>query len=544
MHALEESVEIEDTVPTSLMMSPAVPDLMRVFIPMFVVATIALLLSSNLSVGASVDLTLSLSGQSAKEVKLPPLFAFSLGNTITQMYQAGIYPLLFLVLVFSGIWPYFKLLLMLLAWLIPIQASKSFQRKQLLLALDALGKFSLVDTYVLVLMMVAFRYHLQLAEKMAVDVFVTPLYGFYGFLIATCGSLVAGHVMVFYHRQGELNALSPSLFDDLLPVGQRYEAVMQHGYYIHDNADGTPTIRRKRLRLWIRALVIVMVAATVVFLAIGVTRKSFVFEFGGLAGMALGDDNRRMSYSLISLGAALPSSVPTHHGTGIRLLQAAYFFYALATPFACLFLVIILWSFPLSLRYQYRVVALAEIANAWSAIEVFVLSMVAALLEISTFCSFIVGHKCDLINDFVTKYLNKALTNLGDQTCYTVEAHVEWDCWYLIAGAVMNSLLVSTILRFAHGALDDRRLQAEELAEIPQQQIGDDNDPVRHAENVHDEATMIGCLSHSPWGHCIFVVGSDANAPAVAAEPIEAHGREREAQQRYWARWREVCSVT
>jgi hypothetical protein len=68
--------------------------------------------------------------------------------------------------------------------------------------LDSLGKVSLVDTYVLVVMIVAFRYNLDLgAGGVELDVYATPEYGLYGFWGATCLSLVVGHAMVFLHRR-------------------------------------------------------------------------------------------------------------------------------------------------------------------------------------------------------------------------------------------------------------------------------------------------------------------------------------------------------
>ena len=50
-----------------------------------------------------------------------------------------------------------------------------------------------------------------------------------------------------------------------------------------------------------------------------------------------------------------------------------------------------------------RTFVLAEVLNAWSALEVFVISIIAALLEISQFASFIVGDDCDPINKVISK---------------------------------------------------------------------------------------------------------------------------------------------
>jgi uncharacterized paraquat-inducible protein A len=42
--------------------------------------------------------------------------SFSLGNSIADMWNAGIYPLALLIAIFSGVWPYIKLVTMLACW--------------------------------------------------------------------------------------------------------------------------------------------------------------------------------------------------------------------------------------------------------------------------------------------------------------------------------------------------------------------------------------------------------------------------------------------
>lgn len=72
-------------------------------------------------------------------------------------------------------------------------------------------------------------------------------------------------------------------------------------------------------------------------------------------------------------------------------------------PFTCLIVMLIMFLVPLSIKAQSRFFVLAEITNAWSAMEVFVLSVVAALLEIQQFAAFIIGSKCDAINAIIAK---------------------------------------------------------------------------------------------------------------------------------------------
>jgi len=441
--------------PNPLFVESETPVLIRFLLPVMIVGTIILLFSSNVSTGASVDLSMQLG---SKTIHLPGLFEFSLGNTVTELYKAGIYPLLFLVVVFSGIWPYAKLCLMMHAWLKQYQTVH--KREEILRTLDALGKFSLVDTYVLVVMLVAFRFHLEASENLGLDVYVTPGYGFYAFLLATCLSLVLGHGMLYFHRRAQRTELSGSLID---------ESIFDHEFEVEANGP------RRRLSRPFQVVLLSCCLVALVFLTLGFTKQSFTFEFGGLAGIALGDLNRS-SYSLLSLGAAIPRSVENPMSFGVYFLQLAYYFYAVVTPVSCLVILMVLLVCPLPLSRQRSLLVAAEIANAWSAVEVFVLSIIAALLQISTFASFIIGDKCDLINRLTEDFMGNDDVPIGDAVCFTVQASVQPDCWCLVAGVLLYSFVVSLGLRFAHNALDERiqRLQSTSL-------------PLRdHDDDLHD----------------------------------------------------------
>eukprot|EP00977_Amphora_coffeiformis_P013267 scaffold3421_cov181-Amphora_coffeaeformis.AAC.7 len=408
-----------------------VPDVVRIIVPILIVCTIVILGCSNLAVGADVKLEATIEGQI---FTFPSLFSFSLYNTAKEMLQARIYSLLILVAVFSGFWPYLKLCLMLFGWLKRFSPRDVRRRGRMFLALDALGKFSLVDTYVLVLMVVAFRYHLELEGGVKVDVYVDPQFGFYGFLVGTILSLVLSHTLVFYHRSAEAS-LPPRSCEKATPL-------CKHAF---QTANG-----RRQFSMRTKMLMLCAFVFTLVMLVIGMFQESFIFEFGGVAGELIGQ-RKDAAYSLISLGKSLPESVEKSSMLAIGGLQTAYFFFAVAAPIACLFFLCILFALPLTLRYQFVLLTCAEIANAWSAIEVFCLSIVAALLEISTFASFIVGDKCDLIDSI----LQNDFKEVAD-TCYSVAASVSWSAAYLVIGVVLNSFVVSVALRFAHTAMDER----------------------------------------------------------------------------------------
>jgi uncharacterized paraquat-inducible protein A len=68
--------------------------------------------------------------------------AFSLTNTVHDMWKAGVYPLALLIAVFSGAWPYLKLFAMFACWFINERKMSYRWREKFLIILDTMGKWS------------------------------------------------------------------------------------------------------------------------------------------------------------------------------------------------------------------------------------------------------------------------------------------------------------------------------------------------------------------------------------------------------------------
>ena len=363
---MDENLEVETprykfplASSSSLMYHTSIHPALKYGFPAVLALAFILFFSSNLSVGASVDLLVT-RADGSNLTSLVNIYAFSLGSTMKEMANAGVYLLMLLILFCSGIWPYVKLVLLAVSWVVSTRRLPPVKREKILYLLDSLGKFSLIDAYVLVLMMVAFRYDLEVEGVGALNVYVTPKYGFYAFLFATIVSLVSGHAMLFLHRRTML----PSI-----PVySGRYEALAKH---IFDDKHNRGLVKlTKRFR---RTIVFVLFLA-LVLISVGVGLKSFHFRFKGVAGTALGNDRVR-SYSLGSLGAHIPQSVQDPSSFGIYWIQTCYFFFALIMPMVCLLSMFVLFLVPMTLKQQQKVFILAEVANAWSAIEVFVIAI-------------------------------------------------------------------------------------------------------------------------------------------------------------------------
>jgi Paraquat-inducible protein A len=139
----------------SMFTSPDIPVFIRWFMPVVLVGNIALFLSGHMSLGATVNIEAQLAGET---FKADNFFEFSMAKSTVDIWNAGGYGLAILILIFSGIWPYTKTLMTLALWFIPPTRVSVSKRGSILLWLDWLAKWSIIDIFVLVISIAAFRY--------------------------------------------------------------------------------------------------------------------------------------------------------------------------------------------------------------------------------------------------------------------------------------------------------------------------------------------------------------------------------------------------
>uniref|UniRef100_A0A6B2KY53 Uncharacterized protein n=1 Tax=Arcella intermedia TaxID=1963864 RepID=A0A6B2KY53_9EUKA len=446
----------------NLAFSDVIPNLLRFGIPLLIILNIGLFISANLSVGASVYILLSVG---EKKIRIPALFSFSLANSVRDMWRAKVYPLSILIGVFSGGWPYAKLLLMLFSWFLPTTVLGLKNRERILMFLDAFGKWSLVDAFVLTLMMVAFRFHMAPPNiSTAMDVFVDPQWGVYCFIIATMLSLLISHILLFYHRKSLKQPL-PTLTlneDNQSPPNQSL-AVRTYPYH------KTPIYLINFILLLCISLIIS-----------GSILPSFSFQFEGAAALVLAYLNQTTTqpYSIVTLGLSIPessenlSSGPTGPGligiVGSRYIQITFYLFAMVVPLLQLTVLLYMWMAPMPLHRLKKVMVIAEVFGSWGAVDVFVVSIVAAVLEIDQFAQFIIGGRCDLINQILKDYFDKALN--GKDKCFGVVTELQRGCYLLITGCVLYFFLNYFIHKSCHNSLTVDTEEQSEHSEHSQHQ--------------------------------------------------------------------------
>jgi len=465
-----------DPYGASLFLNPKVPLFFRIFIPLAILLTIALFASSNSGIGASVFIVFNV----GRRIQLPSLFDFGLVNSVHDMWAAGSHILSALVAVFSGIWPYMKLILMLISFFLPTSILSHKRREKILIILDATGKFSILDSYVMMMMLVAFHFHVEIpvtvqseAEQGSiVDVFVYAAYGFVTLIVGTLISLCLSHIITHLHRY-----LDEHPDQNKGEKAENYRSIMSFAK--------VKCIKDFPFRVFISS----MIFLTLILVIAGSVTKCFSFYFHGLAGYALNllDYSNHREYSIIELGMDVRKSYENPNASEVIFTQVIFFLTTLAIPLAFLLNLMVLWFIPMTRKAQKFLYSIAEILNAWSCIDVFVIAIIASIAQITQFAKFMVGDKCDSIDPLIQKYFSKTLD--GHDTCFEVQTYLEKGCWIFFGAAISFFISSFVILKVCRNALNERL--PDHVKEYLRNKKNNDEGRISNISNINDFNTSI-----------------------------------------------------
>ncbi len=138
----------------ALLLHPKIPIFVKLFLPIMLVGLIGVYIYSNLGVGSNVSFFYKIGSYKSpsKTVK-----DFTLYSSTVDMWNAQVYSLAIIVLAFSGIWPYVKIILMLICWFSKPKYLPFKHRARILETMDSIGKWSFFDGFFMVIMVVAYR---------------------------------------------------------------------------------------------------------------------------------------------------------------------------------------------------------------------------------------------------------------------------------------------------------------------------------------------------------------------------------------------------
>ncbi|CAE7022271.1 ytlA [Symbiodinium natans] len=276
--------------------------------------------------------------------------SLSMDNSLVQTWTVGSYFVFCAMLIFSVIWPYIKLFMMLYVWVRPMDHST---RGPVLVFLDQIGKWSLMDNIIMFLFIVFFWIawtgeDLVGGGRASFGLKCSPQDEVNTFLAATILSLLLGHAMLWIHR-----------WQNADKVAGGEEPLARSG----------PSSSR-RLR-------IVGVGHVICLLLTVLSWQVEIVEvtFSGLVGTFLEVTQQPTSrgYSIIGILSCLGEQ-------GSMYLQVTFAVFVLAIPVLQLLAMIFICLYQLRPKRQQQFLRLCYTLRAWAAYDVFLIAFLAAVL--------------------------------------------------------------------------------------------------------------------------------------------------------------------
>ncbi|GKY98608.1 hypothetical protein MPSEU_000817500 [Mayamaea pseudoterrestris] len=387
----------------------------RFGLPAALTLTMILLLVSDIGSGVSVIRQLVPVDDVLFNVQTQVILTASVFTSVKSLWDTGSYALVVLVVLTSISWPYIKMLLTLYAWIMPFH-KKPLRRERLLVWLDALGKWSFVDIVVFLEIAVVFRSSIDLGGP-SVEVYVLPRYGIFGFVCATMLSLVWTQRVLYRHRS--------IIYRPIVDCGPEEEAM-------NDNAAVAASTRAKlgvkrlgKLKNCSVVTISFLLLASIAMFIAGITL--YVYQVSSLQGSV---EREAEYYSIVKLGAELPTS--SEDGTFGRMtwLAIVWFFLGVVFPLVCMILCCVLLHAPLTRRQLERLLFWTEVSFAWSSAEVFAVSTIFAISQVPKF--------------------GNGLIKSGCVSCYVVNATLMSTLGVLLAASVTYIFAAVWLFRLVH----------------------------------------------------------------------------------------------
>ncbi|KAL7428836.1 hypothetical protein ACHAXM_001427 [Skeletonema potamos] len=433
----------------AMVFSKDIPFIIRLFIPFVIMANIALFLSGHLSLGGTVNISGGFAGQS---FNVDGFFEFSMVKSTIEMWNAGARALAILIVIFSGVWPYTKQIITLILWFLPTTRVSSKRRGKILRLLDVLGKWSMIDVFVLLMTLASFRVSVENPELSflpdglySLQLLVIPLWGLYANMLAQLLSQISSHVIIHYHRKSLNNATRAQALEWNISSSDATETISiplrRHQFKLDYEASTKRAAIRKSSE-W------VLCAAMLAFVALvicGCALPSFSIETLGLVGLAVESGQQfqeaKTYYSVFGLAkmimeeARYLSSASDYIGLGT--LASILVITAFLVPLAQTISLFAQWFYPTTKKQRKNNMIANEVLSAWQYMEVYVSSIIVAAWQLGGVSEYMINAYCGSLKNFFTGLSYYGFLKEEDAQCFRVNAAVEVASWLLVAASIL-----------------------------------------------------------------------------------------------------------
>lgn len=469
-----------------------IPFYIRFGMPFIILGNIALFLSGHLNLGATVTIIVEFAGE---VIQFDDFYHFSIARSTWDIWKAGGKELAILILIFSGIWPYTKQLITLVVWFLPPSLLSVSKRGSILLWVDYLSKWSMVDIFVLVICIAAFRVSIKSPNRVAflpddfyvIDMLIVPMWGLYANMIAQLVSQVSSHFIIHYHRQivnnttartssssfakvevhedtdndyqskSKLTTSSSSTANDIEGRDEERD-IDSNKYLLRTHAFCRPNCGETKtlvVRNWVNYAMIFLVIALIGAVIAGCILPTFSIDTLGIIGVAVESGQQfeqavynHSVFSIIQMlfDEAKFLDTPGDY-IGLTTLCILFVSTVLIVPIVQAMILIVQWFVPFTQTQRRRIWVLNEILQAWEYIQVYILSLFIASWQLGPVSQYLFNSYCGNLTVFFSQMVNYGILKNEDAQCFSVQGSIEPGSFTLVAAAILLTLLNSFVTK-------------------------------------------------------------------------------------------------
>jgi len=449
---------------------------MNLSMGMFVVAVlmnVVLFLYAHLHVGAEANVIIKLVGVEAKQTAWTK---FSVVDLIQRLIDEDSYLLAGLITALSVVWPYVKLLcLLLLAFGFPFTMSDD-NREKCLFWLDRLGKYSMLDVYFIILVFGFLQLEVGSLKDslllgpdfLTLQMEIMPCSGIVALILGVLMSIFLNQVALamLRRRVEKLEGRKPGEF-----LGNEKEALCNHAWHVRMGTAFKQEMRRSGI-----VLVTLAMMLCAALMSIGWFLYFCDTEVHGVAGFLKnmqepGTTSTPFSFFNLAAFTLKQARLQTEwdYYLGVIFLMVCQLVFAGVLPLLQVVCMLVLWLKPLTLQSQKRLNLCIQGLSAVASMEVFLFAVMVGYLEIENLSEHFF-YKVE--KGSVSEVLHTANHwGLIDKAHFiSLDLAYHWGMIVLAWGATLWCTLSSLIIEWSKQAERDRldafqRQQASEVVE-------------------------------------------------------------------------------
>lgn len=474
LHNLQEEVQSKETVlnrtTKSMFNAREIPLLIRLIIPIIILGNIAFFLSGHLSLGGTVNVDIHLGGDT---LNINNFFEFSIAQSTLDIWRAGGKELAILILIFSGVWPYTKQLVTLFLWFAPTTIVTISRRGSILLWLDSLAKWSMIDIFVLILSLVAFRISVQSPEVRflpedfySLELMVVPMWGLYANMIAQLVSQVSSHFIIHYHRRivhaasddyernichGILNTDEESDRRGDRDKISRKDLLCTHNFSRPHRGEKDRVVAQTGTGLTLGAVCVTLS----LLVTVGGIIPSFSVEILGLVGILVESGQKFQQaisrHSVISIVRLIMEEAHYLGSLWDYIGLGTFSFILVSTvvivPIAQAICLARQWFSPMNQKQRWRLSVAIESLQAWQYVEVYLLAIIVAAWQLGPVSTFMINSYCEGLSGTFALLAEFEIIEASDAQCFKVSTGIEYGTYILVFGAVLLALMNTFVMK-------------------------------------------------------------------------------------------------